>query len=568
MAHVWAYDYAKYPKSETKEIALKGEKDCILSCFVVYFQQENLLEDAMKQLSASELNKLSKEDMAAMILQMQRQIVTLNEKIAVLNARHFGRSTEKLSELPGQLCAFNEAEQLTEQPFAEPSIEDVAPQPERKKKQKGKRKEDLSKLPRRVENHELSEQELTEIYGKQGWKRLPDEVYCRVEYKPSVKEVVEHHVAVYSGKEDEQITRGKRPVDLLRNSVVTPSLAAAIMNAKYTNAIPLYRLSQEMERSGLILSRATMANWVIRCSERYLSLVYDRLHEHLCRQDIIQVDETTCQVTKDGREGIHKSYMFVYRTSELRKEHPVILYKYEKTRSSKNALAFLKGFSGVLESDAFSGYKAMDKSQDNIRAAFCWAHARRDFADALKALKGKEKELAAETIAYKALVQIGQIYKAEEALKDLSSEERVIRRQKEVLPHMEAYFAWVREQDIVTTLSEKTRDGLKYSLNQEKYLKAFLYNGDVPIDNSATERAIRPFTIGRANWHIIDTVHGAQASAMIYSLVETAKANNLKIYEYLKHLLTEIPKHMDDTDLGFLDELLPWADALPKECRK
>lgn len=298
----------------------------------------------MKQLSASELNKLSKEDMAAMILQMQRQINTLNERIAVLNAHHFGRSTEKLSELPGQLCAFNEAEHLTEQPFAEPSIEQVAPQPERKKKRKGKRKEDLSKLPRRVENHELSEQELAEIYGEQGWKRLPDEVYCRVEYQPSIKEVVEHHVAVYSGKVDEQITRGNRPVDLLRNSVVIPSLAAAIMNAKYTNAIPPYRMEQEMERTGLTLSRATMANWMIRCSERYLSLVYDRLHEHLCAQNVLQVDETSCQVTKDGREGICKSYMFVYRTSELRKENPVILYKYEKTRSSRNALAFLNGF--------------------------------------------------------------------------------------------------------------------------------------------------------------------------------------------------------------------------------
>lgn len=153
-------------------------------------------------------------------------------------------------------------------------------------------------------------------------------------------------------------------------------------------------------------------------------------------------------------------------------------------------------------------------------------------------------------------------------MKVLSSEERLIRRQKEVLPLVEAYFAWVHEQDIVTILSEKTRNGLQYSLNQESYLRAFLYNGDVLIDNSATERAIRSFTIGRANWHIIDTVHGARASAVIYSLVETAKANNLKIYEYLKHLLTEIPKHMEDTDRGFLDELLPWAETLPKECRK
>ena len=219
-------------------------------------------------------------------------------------------------------------------------------------------------------------------------------------------------------------------------------------------------------------------------------------------------------------------------------------------------------------SDAFSGYKALDKEEPDIRAAFCWAHARRDYADALKALKGDAKDLAHETIAHKALTQISAIYKAESELKNASIEERQIRRHKEVLPLVEAYFAWVREQEPATVLSEKTRDGLKYSLKQEKYLRVFLENGAVPIDNSATERAIRPLTIGRANWHIIDTIHGAQASAMIYSLVETAKANKLKIYEYLKHLLTEIPKHMDDTSLDFLEDLLPWSETLPEECRK
>ena len=133
---------------------------------------------------------------------------------------------------------------------------------------------------------------------------------------------------------------------------------------------------------------------------------------------------------------------------------------------------------------------------------------------------------------------------------------------------MEAYFAWVREQEPETIVSPYTREGLKYSLNQEKYPKVFLDNGEVPIDNTATERAIRPFTIGRANWHIIDTVHGSQASAVIYSLVETAKANGLKIYEYLKHLLTEIPKYMDETSMAFLDDLLPWSKNVPEECRK
>ena len=542
----------------------------------------------MKQLSSSELNSMSKEDLAAMVLQMQQlhqqlqqqqkqmelqqkqmeqQIHALNEKIAIMNARYFGRSTEKLETLPGQMNIFNETEVAAAEAIAEPAIEQVVV---RRKKKKGQRKEDLSRLPKRVENHELTKEQLKAIFGENGWKRLPDEVYSRVEYQPAVKEVVEHHVAVYAAKKADvdTIVRTDRPVDLLRNSIATPSLVAAIMNAKYTNAIPLYRIAQDFEQSDMILGRATMANWVIRCSERYLSLVYDRLQKHLRSQTIIQADETTCQVTKDGRPSDAKSYMFVYRTSEHCKEKPVILYQYGKTRSKSNIQRFLRGFSGTLVSDAFSGYKSLDKNDENIHSAFCWAHARRDYADALKALKGEGKNYAHETVAHKALVQIAAIYKAEEALKDLTAKERYSRRQREVKPLVEAYFAWVHEQDPTTILSQKTRDGLNYSINQEKYLKVFLEDGNIPIDNSATERAIRPFTIGRANWHIIDTIHGAEASAVIYSLVETAKANNLKIYEYLKHLLTEIPKHIDDTSMDFLEDLLPWSEKLPEECRK
>ena len=549
----------------------------------------------MKQLSSSELNSMSKEELAAMVLQMQQlheqlqkqqkemelqqkemelqqkqmeqQIHTLNEKIAIMNARHFGRSTEKLETLPGQMNIFNETEVAAAEAIAEPAIEQVVV---RRKKKKGQRKEDLSRLPKRIENHELTKEQLKAIFGENGWKRLPDEVYSRVEYQPAVKEVVEHHVAGYAAKKNDvdTIVRADRPVDLLRNSIATPSLVAAIMNAKYTNAIPLYRIAQDFEQNDMILSRATMANWVIRCAERYLSLVYDRLRIELCKRHVLQADETTCQVTKDGRSSDTKSYMFVYRTSEHCPERPVILYQYAMTRSRSNVQRFLKGFSGILESDAFSGYKALDKEKPEIQAAFCWAHARRDYADALKALKDEDKEYASETVAHKALVQIAAIYKAEAALKDKSAADRYLGRQKDVKPLVEAYFAWVREQEPETIVSTHTREGLKYSLNQEKYLKVFLDNGEVPIDNSATERAIRPFTIGRANWHLIDTIHGAQASAIIYSLVETAKANGLKIYEYLKHLLTEIPKHMDETSLTFLEDLLPWSENLPEECRK
>jgi len=181
---------------------------------------------------------------------------------------------------------------------------------------------------------------------------------------------------------------------------------------------------------------------------------------------------------------------------------------------------------------------------------------------------GPSKQAIKKSIAYQALDRIASLYALEEEWKDLSPEERYNRRQEHSKPLVEAYFAWVKAIDPDTVVSENTRKGLRYSINQEQYLKVFLSNGAIPIDNSACERSIRPFCVGRANWHMIDSVKGAQASAAIYSVVETAKANNLKPYEYLKHLLTEMPKHMDDTDFSFLDNLLPWSEAIPNDCRK
>ncbi len=543
----------------------------------------------MKQLTPKDLNTLSREDMAAMILQMQTTINTLSEQVAILNANKFGRKSEKLKVIEGQMTiydsAFNEAEAVIDENTESSSTDtnntdgtetDAESEPEietvvvRRKKHTGKRDEDLAELPTRIERHELSDEQLTEIFGENGWKQLPDEVYKRLEYQPAVHEVVEHHVAVYAAKKEDNIVRADRPCDLLRNSIATPSLVAAVMNGKYSCGMPLKRISDEFARNDVNLSRGTLANWTIRCAERYLSLVYDRLRKYLCEQSVVQADETPVQVTKDGRPGNTKSSMFVYRTSELQKERSVVLFKYEKTRGHQHPAEFLKDFHGTLVTDAFSGYKALERESDgDIVSAFCWAHARRDYADAVKAFKGPEKKHLKTSVAHKALLQIGKIYIEENKAKVLPDpQDRYNYRQEKVLPLVEAYFAWVKAQNPVTILSEKTRDGLSYSINHERQLKTFLENGMVPIDNSATERAIRPFTIGRANWHIIDTVHGAEASAMIYSLVETAKANNLKIYEYLKYLLEKIPEHMEDTNLDFTDDLLPWSESLPDCCRR
>ena len=194
-----------------------------------------------------------------------------------------------------------------------------------------------------------------------------------------------------------------------------------------------------------------------------------------------------------------------------------------------------------------------------------WAHARRPFATVVKTL-GTEK--AKGTLAYDALKQISALFKLEKELAKLSAEERLRQRQLILAPLVEAFFEWVKtNKDAVPSKSE-TGKGFTYCLNQEKYLREFLTNGNVPMDNNATEGTIRGFCIGRKNWRLIDTVAGAKSSAIIYSIAETAKANDLKPYEYFEFLLEEIPKHMNEKSLDFLKDLLPWSSKLPNKCHK
>ena len=336
----------------------------------------------MKKYTVEELKQLNKEELTALVMQFQTQLSLFEERIAEMEARLFGRKTEKLESLSEQ--AFNEAEVESDE-AEEPTEETIVRV--RTKRPKGKLDEDLKDIPVRQENHELSEEKLTEIFGENGWKRLPDEVYRKLEYHPATREVVEHHIAVYASKTEDLIKKAPRPSELLAHSLATPSLVAAIMNGKYTNALPLYRISQEFEREGLNLSVPAMANWVIRCAERYLYPLWDRLRTELRALPVAQADETPCHVQKDGRAANAKSFMFVYRSGEFLSDKPIVLYDYQKTRNAEHLENFLEGFSGVLVSDAFSGYHALESRRPEIRVAHCRAHARRDFADALKAFK-------------------------------------------------------------------------------------------------------------------------------------------------------------------------------------
>lgn len=539
-----------------------------------------------KKYTETELTKYSKKDIISIFMTMQKltenlsmtcaeqkvQLAQVNqnlnlilEQMRISKQQKFGRSSEKMV-YDGQLeMCFNEAEvTIVNKYVVEPEMEEVCPKAYKRKKTKGKREEDLKNLPVIIINHELSQEELRKRLGDK-WKRLPDEVYKRLAFHPAKFEVEEHHVAVYAANDNETIIRGKRPADLLRNSIVTPSLEAAIMNSKYVNAIPLYRLEQEFLRNDVILSRQVMANWTIRCAERYLSLLYDKLHKEIYKSEVLQADETPVCVSKDGRAAGAKSYMWVYRTGKMYNEAPIILYEYQKTRNASHPREFLKDYSGIVVTDGYQVYHTLENERENLKIAGCWSHARRRFANVVKSL-GKEK--AKGTLAYDALRQIAAIYKVEGLLRDLSDKERQEQRKLTIKPLVDSFFTWIKKNQNFVLPKSETGKGFTYCINQEKYLRVFLDNGNVPADNNAAEGSIRGFCIGKHNWHIIDTIDGAKASAIIYSIAETAKANNLKPYNYFEFLLTEIPNHMEDTNLDFLDDLLPWSEKLPSECKK
>lgn len=531
-----------------------------------------------------ELNDCSREELVTIILTMQGQLDILNENIErlieqvrIANQQRFGRHTETMQAIEGQLSFFDEADALYDENAAEPDPEELFPDKPKKKKSKGQRNTDLKAFPEDIiPTHSVPVEKLDAFYGSGNWKRMPDETYKRLRHEPESWTVEIHTVEVYVGTDgdhQDEFMRGDRPKDLLRNSIVTPSLEASILTAKYVNSAPLYRIEQEFIRNGVNITRQTMSNWTIRCAEKYFVPLWERMKQELLTLPVTQSDETPTQVIHDDRSPGSTSYMWVHRSGEFYKDRRIVLYEYQRGRSHEIPMEFYRDYKGVLVTDGLQQYHVLEKKLPDVVNANCWAHARRDYADAIKAADKKDPNAVRRSTAYQALSRISQIYKLDGALKDLAVEERLKERQNTVRPLVEEYFAWVKKQleENAVPPKSKTADGLHYSVNQEKYLKVFLTNGEVPIDNSASERSIKTFCIGKKNWMFHDSIKGAEASAVIYSISETAKLNNLRPYYYFKHLLTELPKLCDEEgniDTTELNHLLPWAKELPDECRK
>lgn len=287
-----------------------------------------------------------------------------------------------------------------------------------------------------IVRHDLDDAELWAKFPE-GYTTLPDEVYKKLEVKPATFIVKEHHITVYKGK-DGKIVKGKHPKEMLSNSIASPSHVAFIMNSKYTNAVPLYRQEQELERNDIRISRQNMAHWVITTAERYLSLLWDRLKEEITACSVVHADETPVSVVKDGREGMHKSYMWVYRNGGLQDDHPVVLYDFQLTRKKEAPGKFLDAFTGTLVTDGYQVYHSLEKdAETQFKVAGCWAHARRKFADPVKAMGG---EKAKGTVAYEALGLIQYIYRRDNELKDLKPGERKRKRKILIRPLVNDFF--------------------------------------------------------------------------------------------------------------------------------
>nr|WP_246637702.1 IS66 family transposase [Crassaminicella profunda] len=308
---------------------------------------------------------------------------------------------------------------------------------------------------------------------------------------------------------------------------------------------------------GIALSRSNMSNWVIQCAYSWLKPLYERMKKQLVTYEIIMSDETTHQCNKEkGRKPSSKSYFWMHRNGEC-EGAPIILFQYTRTRAGEHARKFLEGFSGYLISDAYTGYEKVD----NITRCLCWTHLRRYYKEAIP-LDSRKKEIP-DSAGGKGRAYCNKLFSLERKWKKLSHEERKQKRIEQSIPVLNAFFWWAKS---IKTNQESLNKALKYTLNHKEYFQNFLLDGRIPLSNNLSEIAIRPVAIARKNYLFSDTPKGAEANALIFSIIETAAANNLDPYEYLVHIFKSLPNVNFNETPELLDDYMPWSDKLPENC--
>ncbi|HEY8888732.1 MAG TPA: IS66 family transposase, partial [Clostridium sp.] len=431
---------------------------------------------------------------------------------------------------------------------------------------KGDRENLIKSLPHEVIECVLNAEEaMCKICGSElniiGKKKVRSEM----EYIPAkliMKDYVQYvYKCVECGKNDtnpyDSISCAPVPAPVLTHSFVSPSCVAWVMYQKYMMSVPLYRQEKDFKRMGAELKRDMMANWVIRSSEYWLKPLYERMHEQLLKCSVIMSDETTWQVNHEsGKKASSKSYIWVHRSGNC-EGPPIVLYKYTSTRSGDHAKKFLEGFHGYHVSDAYAGYEKVE----GITRCLCFSHLRRYYLEAIP-LDSRKKEILGSGGAI-GRAYCDKLFRLERKWKELLPEERKKNRLIYSVPILDAFFAWVEN---TFTNQDYLKKALGYTLNHKKYFTNFLLDGRIPLSNNLSEISVKPVAITRKNSLFSDSPEGAEASATVFSIINTAAANNLDAYKYLEYLFRRLPNSNFASNFSVLDEYLPWSDKVQLEC--
>lgn len=524
------------------------------------FQIMELKDTIAEQRQLISTLRIALDTSNAQTAELTAQIKLLNEQLEYMKKKLFGTSSEK-SQLDEQLNLFNEAEQETNPKATEP--EEATLVNAHARKPKTKLEEKIKGLPVETIEVPLNDEDLSCIQCGTQLEVIGREVVRHeIEYIPATLKVIKYVSLHYGCPECKQtdepfFAEARVPKGLMKHSLASPSSVAWVMYQKYANGLPLYRQEKDWKQIGMGLSRATMANWVIYCAEHYLHPVYACCHRLLLEREFLMADETRVQVLKEpGRKAETDSFMWVYRSGEDGLP-PIILYEYSQTRAGSNAQTFLEGFTGYLMTDAYSGY---NKVQDVKRCA-CFAHIRRYFHDAIP--KGKEYDISHPAV--QGVEYCNRFFRYEENFKKnkYSYEKTKEMRLKYSKPVLEAFLCWLDQ--IKPTRNSRLDKAATYARNRKASMLTYLEDGRCSLSNNLSEQKMKSFVIGRKGWLFCDTPAGAKASAIVYSLVEMAKDNNLNVFQYLKYLLEQRPNaSMTDDQLA---KLLPWNEDVVELCK-
>jgi transposase len=512
--------------------------------------------------------------------ELSAQVKFLTEELLLMRQRLFGASSEKTSKTAldddRQLSLFNEAEQECDISISVKDTDDEFQEITYKRKKKvGKREIDLSIFPVERVIHEFSdEKQICPNCGKPLTVCGHDVLRRELVRIPAQYKVKEHMQTVYAcndvdcqdAEDKTTMVKASAPLPLIPGSgIASASLVAHIAHQKYTLALPLYRQEQEFKRDNIPLSRQTMANWISYVAFTYLILIYELMKQDLVSRTVAHADETSVQVLHEsGKPATSKSYMWIYRTSCDTQRH-IVLFEYRPNRKHENPQIFLEGFTGFLHSD---GYQAYNNLTDSITVVGCWAHMRRKFTDILKSLPDYNRPNSQAAAGRNFCDKLFELEREFAKLPSCDNfKARYEARLTKTKPIMDEFFSWADSLTGSFRALPKSPLGkaLTYALNQRQNLENVLLDGRLEISNNRAERAIKPFAVGRKNWLFSNTENGAKASAIFYSLIETAKESGLSPYKYLEFIFDTAPTLDLFNNPDLAEALLPWN--APLDCR-